>query len=43
MRNDHSIDDFELIKIEGYKTEKVLVTYWVFLAGRDFAASLIFC
>ena len=30
MRNDHTIDDFESIKIEAYKTEKVLVTYWVF-------------
>ena len=30
MRNDHSIDDFESIKIEGYKTVKVLLTYWVF-------------
>ena len=30
MRNHHSIDDFESIKIGGYKTEEVLVTYWVF-------------
>ena len=33
MRNDHNIDDFESIKIEGYKAEKVLVTYWVFYTG----------
>ena len=30
MRDNHTVNDFESIKIEGYKTEKVLVTYWVF-------------
>ena len=30
MRKSDDVDNFKSIKIEGYKTEKVLVTYWVF-------------
>ena len=43
MRNNHTVDEFESMKIEGYKTEKVLVTYWVFQTGAYNAASLTPC
>ena len=43
MRNNHTVDEFESMKIEGYKTEKVLVTYWVFKLGAYNAASLTPC
>jgi len=33
MRDNHTVDELESIKIEGYKTEKVLYTYRVFYTG----------
>lgn len=33
MRNNHTVNYFQSIKIGGYKTEEVLVTYWVFQKG----------